>query len=656
MMKNRHALRAMLVASMLALAAGCGHAQPRAQPPHIAPGDNLVVEGVPAIPAEIAEKVGRYSDFRSALFQGWHPARQEMLITTRFGDTSQVHLVRQPQGARTQLTFFPDRVAGASFQPRHGRYFIFGKDTGGGEWFQLYRYDFEDGAITLLTDGKSRNTGTVWSHDGTRIAYTSTRRTGRDLDLYTMDPADPKTDRLLTQLQGGGWGVADWSHDGRQLVLQEFISINESYLWLVDTRTGEKRLITPRGGAEPVLHREARFTRDGKHLYITTDRDFEFRRLALVDLATLEHRYLTTAIAWDVQDFDLSDDGRRIAFVTNEAGVSILRLMDTATHTISAGPQLPVGVIGGMAWHKDNRHLAFTFTSAKSPADVFTLDTQAQRVERWTTSETGGLNTATFSDALPIEWKSFDGRAITGFLFRPPARFTGKRPVIVDIHGGPEGQSKPGFQGRDNYLMNELGIAIINPNIRGSTGYGKTFTKLDNGLLREDSYKDIDALLDWIKAHPALDGNRILVTGGSYGGHATLAVATNYASKICCAIDVVGMSSLVTFLENTEAYRRDLRRVEYGDERDPKMREFLTRIAPLTKAANITKPLFVIQGRNDPRVPHTEATQMVATVRKGGTPVWFLMANDEGHGFAKRKNRDYQFYAEILFMQEFLLK
>jgi dipeptidyl aminopeptidase/acylaminoacyl peptidase len=356
-----------------------------------------------------------------------------------------------------------------------------------------------------------------------------------------------------------------------------------------------------------------------------------------------------------VGDFDLTRDGKHIAFATNEAGASKLYVMDTATHRYRPAAPLPTGVIYGIEWHANGRDLGYTLSTAKSPADTYSVDTQTGAVTRWTASETGGLDTTKFTDARTVQWKSFDGRTISGFLYMPPAKFTGKRPVIVDIHGGPEGQSRPYFLGRDNYLLNELGVAIVFPNVRGSSGYGKTFSKLDNGFLREDSYKDIDTLLDWIKAQPNLDGDRILVTGGSYGGHMTLAVATNYNDKICCSIDVVGMSNLVTFLENTEAYRRDLRRVEYGDERDPKMREFLTRIAPMNKAGNITKPLFVVQGKNDPRVPASEALQMVQTVRKGNTPVWFLMANDEGHGFAKRRNRDFQFYSELMFIERYLL-
>jgi dipeptidyl aminopeptidase/acylaminoacyl peptidase len=227
--------------------------------------------------------------------------------------------------------------------------------------------------------------------------------------------------------------------------------------------------------------------------------------------------------------------------------------------------------------------------------------------------------------------------------------------VIINIHGGPEGQSRPGFLGRTNYYLNELGIAVIYPNVRGSTGYGKTFVKLDNGMKREDSVKDIGALLDWIAQQPDLDASKVMVTGGSYGGYMTLAVATNYNDRIACALDVVGVSNFNTFLKNTESYRRDLRRVEYGDERDPAIAEFFERIAPLNNAGRITKPLFVVQGGNDPRVPHTEAEQMVARVKQNGRSVWYLMARDEGHGFRKKTNVDFQFYATVMFVRRFLL-
>ena len=255
-----------------------------------------------------------------------------------------------------------------------------------------------------------------------------------------------------------------------------------------------------------------------------------------------------------------------------------------------------------------------------------------------------------------VRWKSFDGREITGIAALPAARFPGRRPVLINIHGGPEADAEFGFLGRANYYVEELGVAVIQPNVRGSEGFGKTFLSLDDGRKREDSVKDIGALLDWIATQPRLDPSRVVVSGGSYGGYMSLAVATTYPERIAGAIDIVGISNFVSFLENTESYRRDLRRVEYGDERDPEMRAFLTGISPLTHAAKITKPLFVVQGRNDPRVPWTEAEQIVREARASGAKVWYLLAENEGHGFARKENADYLFYSIVMFMRETMLR
>ena len=283
----------------------------------IAPGDNLVVEGIPSIPATLADEVGRYTEFRSAGISSWHPSRREMLISTRFGETNQVHLLKMPGGARTQLTFSQERSGGALYRPKTGDSFVFNKDIGGNEFFQYYRYDLADGGITLLTDGKSRNTGWNWSNAGDRAVYNSTRRNGADNDLYLINPSDPKTDRMLLQLSGGGWGVADWSPDDRKLLLNEGVSANESYLWLVDLATGEKTLLTPKGNVDKVNYGQARFSKDGRGIYLTTDKDSEFMRLAYMDLATRQHTFLSNQIKWDVDSFALSPDGKTIAFVTN---------------------------------------------------------------------------------------------------------------------------------------------------------------------------------------------------------------------------------------------------------------------------------------------------------------------------------------------------
>ncbi len=622
----------------------------------IVPAENLVVDGIPKMPASLTEQVARYTEFRAASLAGWHPTRRAALITTRFGDTPQVHLVQFPGGDRRQLTFYPDRVQSASFPPKPtGDFFVFTKDTGGNEFSQNYRYDLATGNVTLLTDGKSRNSSGTWSTGGDRIAYASTRRNGKDTDLYLVNPLDPKSDRLLAQVEGGGWSVLDWSPDDRQLLVSEYVSANESYLWLFDSTNATRTLITPKGGSEKVTYDNAQFSKDGRGLYVATDRGSEFQQLTYVDLATKTHTVLTGSIPWDVESFDLSSDGRTLAFVTNEDGVSKLHLLDTATRKEKSVPKLPVGVIGGLEWRENSSDLGFSLVSARSTSDVYSLDAQTGKLDRWTASETGGLNTAALQEPKLVRWKSFDNRSISGFLYEPARKFTGKRPVIINIHGGPEAQYRPGFLGRSNYYLDELGVAILYPNVRGSSGYGKTFLALDNGVKREDSVKDIGALLDWIATQPNLDSTRVMVTGGSYGGYMTLAVATNYNDRIRCSLDVVGISNFVTFLERTESYRRDLRRVEYGDERDPKMREFLLSISPANRAKQISKPLFVVQGQNDPRVPLKESEQMVATVKQNGSPVWYLMAKDEGHGFAKKKNVDYQFYSTVTFIQQYLL-
>lgn len=629
----------------------------------IKPGENLVIENVPPIPIELAEGVKKYTETLPVFMSNWHPVKREMLVGKRAGNVGQVHHLNAPLATPKQLTEFPDPVGGGSYQPTTGNYFLFFKATGGNEVSQLYRYDADSGKITpLTTDDKKRIGGGPWSTAGDRYIYTAVQTGAASAsetfktELYTINPADPASAKLLVAFDGVGWGASDWSPDDKQLAIGQFVSANESYLYLMDIATGEKILLTPKEGDEKVSYSGARFSVDGKGLYFTTDKGSEFQRLVYMDLATKKLTPLTAHINWDVSGFQLSEDGRMLAFGTNENGFFKLHVLDTATNKEIKLPKLPSGQIGGFNWHKTTNELGFNVSSYQSILDVYSLDVKTQKLTHWAKTELNGYDTTGLRDPELIRWKSFDGREISGFINRPPARFTGKRPVIISIHGGPEGQATPGPLGRNAYFINDLGVAVINPNVRGSSGYGKTFLQLDNGYKREDSVKDIGALLDWIAKQPDLDKDRIMVAGGSYGGYMTLAVATNYNDKIRCSFDIVGVSNFVTFLKNTETYRRDLRRVEYGDERDPKMFEFLNSIAPLNNAHKIKKPIFVVQGKNDPRVPYTEAEQIVAAVRKNNTPVWFLMANDEGHGFSKKNNADYQFYSSILFVKEHLLK
>ena len=617
--------------------------------------ENLVVEGVPAHTPELRAEVGRYLEFRAATFNGWHPVRREALISTRFADTPQLHLVRTPGGARRQLTFLPEPVAGGSYQPKTGECIVFSQDSGGGEFFQLYRLDVADGRITRLTDGKSRNTGAVWSNSGHWLAYASTRRTGKDSDLYLIDPHNPKTDRLALEVQGGGWSVLDWSPDDSTLLLGEYLSINESHLWTVNLASGSKTALTPPSG-EKMAWGEAKFSADGKSIYATTDKGAEFQRLVQIDLATKKETVLTQDIPWDVESFDLSADGNFLAFVTNEDGVSRLHLRSLIRRIALPDPTLPLGVITGLRFHENSQDLGFSLSSAQSPSDIYSYSLKTRQLERWTESETGGLDPKSFAEPELVKIKSFDGLPISAFLYRPdPKKFPGKRPVLINIHGGPESQSRPIFQARNNYYVNELGIAMLVPNVRGSAGYGKTFLTLDNGFKREDSVKDIGAFIDWLPGQPALDAGRVAVIGGSYGGYMVLASMIHFNDRLRCGVDIVGISNFLTFLRNTQDYRRDLRRVEYGDEREPAMAKHLEAISPTTRSTEIKKPLFVGQGKNDPRVPVSEAEQMVKAIRDQGGKVWYLMAKDEGHGFGKKKNADFQFLSQVLFFRENLL-
>ncbi|QOV90325.1 S9 family peptidase [Humisphaera borealis] len=655
-MKSRLLLSACAIAA--AALSGAAAETPSTQPV-LTPASNLVVDGIPPIPQAIADEVNRYTEFRSAGLASWHPVKRQMLIRTRFADTVQIHEVTQPLGMRKQVTFFPDSVSDAYYPPMpaggDANWFILAKDIGGSEFDQLFKYDLTSGDVTLLTDGKSRNSGPRFSKDGKKFVYTSTRRNRKDPDFYVASSDAPGDAKMVYQADAPGWFPAAWSPDGSLLLTGKFSSANESSLWIVNPATGEKTRLSPET-EKPTRYSGGYFSADGKGVYLTTDAGSEFERLAYIDIATKEIAYLAPDAKWDVEDFTVSDDGKLLAYTTNEDGSAVLHLLDTATRKELPLPKLPPGQISTLSFHANSQDLGIVLNSAKAPSDVYSVDVKSGVLTRWTQSETAGLNTDNFPDPSLVRWKSFDGLQISGFLYKPDAaKFPGKRPVIINIHGGPESQFRPGFMGSYNYYFTKLGCAAIFPNVRGSSGYGKTFLTLDNAEKREDSVKDIGALLDWIKTQPDLDPDRVMVVGGSYGGYMTLAVSVHYADRIRCAIDVVGISNFVSFLERTEPYRQDLRRVEYGDERNPAMRKVLEQISPLNNVAKIRKPLMVVHGANDPRVPLFEAEQIVKAMKEKQTPVWMLVAKDEGHGFAKKSNFQFQFYATVAFVRKFLL-
>ncbi|MGQ3051960.1 MAG: prolyl oligopeptidase family serine peptidase [Roseateles sp.] len=666
-------LRLSLCAIGIALLAAC--ASPTAPPAPTAvvvPNANLVVQGIPPVPQSLADAIGRYNDFRGHAFSDWHPTQREMLVSHRKAgaNTAQIFRVTTPLTEGEQLTDGTDPVARATYEPRTGQYIVFERAAGGNEVAQIYRLPLGQAGArpVLLTSPDERHSINTWLRKSGQLIYSSVpidrtaqggTRAKITTTLWLMDPAKPEGRRKLAELDGGGWAASRPSPDERVVSLTRYLSANESQIWMLDLDSGVAKQVAPALGSQEAkaTYSPAGWTPDGRTLWIASDRAGEFRELMKLDLASGRIDRVSSHIPWDVSGVTLTEDGSKLAAQFNVDGRDELRFFDAATaKEVRAPAALPNGNVGAASFHRARNELAFSISNAQGPGQIYSLGTDG-KVQQWTRAAAApGMDTSGFSEQKIVRWKSFDGTTISGLLTAPPKKFTGKRPVLISIHGGPESQAGFGFLGRSAYFVQELGMALIQPNVRGSSGYGKSFLAMDNGFKREDSVKDIGALLDWIATQPDLDAARVLVTGGSYGGYMTLAVSTNYADRIAGAIDVVGISHFVTFLNNTESYRRDLRRVEYGDERDPAMKAHLDKISPLTNAAKIKKPLFVIQGKNDPRVPYTEAEQIVETVRKGGTPVWYLRADNEGHGFQKKDNQDFQFYATVLFMQQTVLK
>lgn len=607
----------------------------------------IVARNVPPIPQSAVEPLRPYQNSRGAALLEWHPRERAILIATRFAETNQLHEVAMPMGARTQITFEAERVSGGSYRPGRPEQIGFARDEGGAENFQLFLLDRTTGRSHRFTDGKHRFLGAQWSRDGSRIAYAGNARNGRDMDVYLWQPEAGGQGRLLAELKGN-WSPLDWSYDNRRLLVSEGISVHESYLHSIDVATGAVTALTPRRGDQPVAYDGGKWTPDGRAVYATTDRGSEFHHLVRLDVATGEHQVLSADVPWDVESFDLSEDGKLLAFMTNEEGRSKLHLLDVATGKRLPAPELPPGTAGNLEFRPGGHELGFRMSWARSPSDLYSYDPATAKLERWTASEVGGLDPSRFVVPELVRFPTFDEtapgvkRTIPAWVYKAPAdRFPAPRPVVINIHGGPEGQSRPGFLGATNYLTSELGVTIIYPNVRGSTGYGKTFGRLDNGMLREDSVKDIGALLDWVQTQPDLDAARVMVAGGSYGGYMVLASLVHYSDRLRCAHETVGISDFRTFLENTQEYRRDLRRVEYGDERDPAMRAYFERISPRRQASKMRVPLLVAQGANDPRVPVSESDEIVKAIESTGTPVWYVVGTNEGHGFAKKPNVDY---------------
>ena len=612
---------------------------------------NLVVEGVPVPPPALQAQLARYQNTRSARLAGW--IEDGVLIATRFGNTTQLHRVDQPLGMRRQLTFFAEPVAGATIhpQPAEGG-FAYLKDSGGSEFYQLFWRDLDGEEVRRLSDGESRYLGVSWSPSGRWLGYATTEGNGVDWDLHIQSLDGER--RVLQAEQGVGWTIEDWAADESRVLVSRYISVNESQLHEIDLESGQRERLF----ADVTAAFGSAAYGNGERIYFTSDMDGEFMRLHRLDRASGEIAALSAETPWNVETFAVSRDRRRLAYIVNADGISELVALALPDESRTPLPALPSGIISGLRFHPDGERLGFTVSSANTPSDAFSIDLgkpaqPEQALTRWTHSELGGLRAGELATPKLFRYPTFDGRDIPAFLYLPPG--PGPHPVIVNIHGGPEGQARPGFSPSTQFYVRELGAAVVYPNVRGSDGYGKTYLRLDNGRKREDSVRDIGALLDWIATQPNLDAERVAVMGGSYGGYMVLASLVHFGDRLRAGVERVGISNFVTFLTNTQPYRQALRRVEYGDERDPAMREFLQSISPLSRADEIDTPLLISQGLNDPRVPASESEQLVALLREQDVPVWYVLARNEGHGFRKKNNRDYLAAVTALFLQQHLL-
>ena len=607
--------------------------------------ETLILDGTPDIPDALRSRVNQYLNVRSASLSSLSDAGDRVLVTTRFAETYQLHGIDVPMGYREQLTFFDEPISGAWFRPGENDQVVYRMDAGGTEAYQLFHLDRATGVTRALTDG-GRSGGALFSNAGDQIAYSFNDLVEQDTHVWIMNPDDPSSAHVIAPMEGY-WYPLDFSPSDDQLLVGRYISSTESEIWLVDLEdvTTATRVTPEAPGSYPF----AVFA-DDETILLATDEGSEFDNLYLVPLDGGDRVQLNAEIPWNVEDVAVAPDGETVAFAMNEGGFSRVYVYDIGDGEAEPISALPDGIVYGMQFAADAPVLGFTFNSATSPGDVYTYNLEDEDLTRWTQSEVGGLNPEGFVSPELVDFESFDGLRVPAYLYQPEG--DGPFPVVVSIHGGPESQARPYFSSTIQYLVSEMGVAVLVPNVRGSDGYGRTYLTLDNGMLREDSVRDIGAALDWIDTQDALDSERVGVLGGSYGGYMVLASLMHYSDRIVAGVDVVGISNFVTFLENTRDYRRDLRRVEYGDERDPEMREFLLSISPTENVDRIQSALFVAQGANDPRVPASEAEQIVDAVRAAGRDVWYMLAMNEGHGFAKKENRDTYTLLTLMFFAE----
>lgn len=626
--------------------------------------NQLLLEGAPEIPAGLDETLARFHNTRSTYFEGWGPDRKGILVKTRVDGVNQLHWVRSPEGKRKQLTFMQEPIGEVASQPG-GSLVAFAMDEGGSGFDQIFLLDLHDLTTRRLTSGHSLNNRMAWDRQGKLLAYRSTRRNGKSNDIWLMDPERPEEARMVLEAGDGAlWKPVDFTLDGKKMLVQYYGGITDSRVYILDLGSGALELLA--GDPEQNTSNVASgFDHEDRAVWFVTNQrggSAEIGRMPLEPGG--QAQYMQESITWDISEFRLSFDRRRGAFVTNEEGISRLYLFDPLTMTSSPARKVPDGVISTLSLNHEGRQLGFTLSSAKHPNDAFVIELgnkplKSGRPTRWTVAEANGINPRKFIEPELVHYPApmlTSERTILmpAFVYKPRRR--GPRPVIIYIHGGPEGQFRPSFNSTIQMWLDRLDVAVIAPNVRGSLGYGERYLSMDDGMLRENAVKDIGALIDWIGGQAEFDASRIAVYGASYGGYMALASSVHFGSRIKAAVTRAGISNFVTYLENTQDYRRDLRRIEYGDERLPEMRAFLEQISPLNHVDRIETPMLIVQGQNDPVVPVSESEQIVSALRGRGLPVWYLNALNEGHSYEKKENRDIFQQVTYMFLQKFLVE
>lgn len=636
---------------LIALVPGAGHLTPRFTRAQTVPF-LVTSEGVPAVPEDLEQIIDRYRFSDHASFQGWLAGTRRILYLSESEGVEQAFLCERPGQSPRQLTASNRSISWVYSHPGRER-LVIATDEHGDERYHFDLQDIATGTLWIFANRRWRNEAAVWSRSGNLLALSSNARNGKDEDLYVIDPPIRRTGRRLMEATGT-LAAQSWSPDDRRLAAIEWAPDSKSTrVHLIEMKTGKVETL-PQPAGEPVSRKRVRWSPDGGSLYWLTDFHSEFMHLARYDFAAKKETPLTDAIPWDVDQYAVIYDGSAALLVVNEDGWTRLHMIDLHTGKERLAPPLPAGKFGAITFRRGTREFAFEWSCAQSPPGIYSFDLATLTKTTWVKPIPVSSESYRVPGHQSFHYPTFDGRMIPAYIRRPGPKFRRPSPVLVIVHGGPAAQYRPGFSLLENYLLGELGVTLVMPNIRGSTGYGRSFEKLDDGRHRDDAVRDLGALLDWISTQPDLDATHVAVSGGSHGGYLALAALVRYGDRLLAGIDISGVSDFESSLKSEPASTIDYWRTEYGDERDPEMLSFLRSISPLRNANAIRKPLLVAHGNYDTRVKIGEAKQIVAAVRRNNTPVWYMRFEGEGHDLKRRENANYLMHAQILFLKQFL--